>query len=92
MGSKTYWFLAVLAVAVLYTPPHVPPDSGGPCWTPVDSAGLDRTPTLSHIVTCWDRRSPPESTGVHWNIKLSVVQRRGSSVSAGVRRTEPSGN
>ena len=30
----------------------------------VDSAGLDRTPTLSHIVTCWIRRSPPESTGI----------------------------
>ena len=51
-------------VTVLYTPPHDPLDSVGLCWTLLDSAGLDRTPTLSHIVTCWNCWSPPESTGI----------------------------
>ena len=50
----------MLIIAVLYTPPHVPPDSTGLQWTLLDSAGLDRTPTLSHIVTFWVRRSPLE--------------------------------
>ena len=83
------WAEYILLCAVLYTPPHVPPDfaglcrtlldSAGLCWTLLDSAGLCWTWPNSNLVTYCHMLDPPESAGDHWNIKLkklSVVQRR----------------
>src|ERR1700678_661193 len=77
-------------IAVLYTAPHDPADSGGLQRTPADFAGLRRTPaesSMSQNVTNGVRRTPADSTGFWWILVDFSRVRRTPADSGGLQWT-----